>query len=130
MYSHVSNDMLYELIRDFKSDVNRRFTEIDRRFEKMNLPALTYGVSKLRGSFATFQAPLVVLWTKYIHPPAYTGGTLEPASCAGSFMRAHGASAQQDEACGSATAEAKRALSNTDLSRKHHPTLQNLPETC
>ena len=78
----------------------------------MKLPALTHGVSWLRRSFATFQTPLVVLWTKYIHPPAYTGGTLEPASCAGSFMRAHGASAQQDEACGSATAEAKRALSN------------------
>ncbi len=29
----VSNEMLYELIKDFKSDVNRRFDEVDKRFE-------------------------------------------------------------------------------------------------
>lgn len=29
----ITNEMLYELIRDFKGDVNRRFSDIDRRFE-------------------------------------------------------------------------------------------------
>jgi uncharacterized coiled-coil DUF342 family protein len=28
----INNEMLYELIRDFKSDVNRRFDEVDKRF--------------------------------------------------------------------------------------------------
>ena len=77
----------------------------------MKLPALTHGISGLRRSFATIQATLVVLRTNCIHPPADTGGTLEFASCAGSFMRAHGASAQQDEQSGFAGCESKRALS-------------------
>lgn len=35
MTSQVSNEMLYDLIRDFKSDVDRRFNEVDKRFERI-----------------------------------------------------------------------------------------------
>ena len=41
--STITNEMLYELIKEFKADmkefkadVNRRFTEVDRRFEEQN----------------------------------------------------------------------------------------------
>ena len=32
----VSNEMLYELLRDLKSDMNRRFAEIDKRFDDVD----------------------------------------------------------------------------------------------
>ncbi len=31
----VSNELILEFLRDFKSDVNRRFSEIDKRFEQV-----------------------------------------------------------------------------------------------
>ncbi len=33
---NVTNGMLYDLIRDFKDDVNRRFAEVDKRFEQVD----------------------------------------------------------------------------------------------
>ena len=32
----VSNEMLYELLRDFKADMNRRFDDVDRRFDEVD----------------------------------------------------------------------------------------------
>ena len=32
----ITNEMLYELVKEFKTDVNRRFKQIDKRFEQQD----------------------------------------------------------------------------------------------
>lgn len=31
----ITNEMLYELLKDFKEDVHKRFEQVDKRFEQM-----------------------------------------------------------------------------------------------
>jgi hypothetical protein len=33
----INNEMLYELIKEFKSDVSRRFQDVDKRFELLQI---------------------------------------------------------------------------------------------
>lgn len=32
----ITNEMLYELIKEFKADMNRRFEQVDKRFEQID----------------------------------------------------------------------------------------------